>query len=87
MRTIPERKMIFCIDCRWLVHEFMVAHHCKDNLLENMDYDCRYPSNVTIKNSWLCSSEIYMKKPSEINRANNCEWFGPKYKESQKACR
>lgn len=76
------RKMIFCIDCRWLVHED------KDNLLEDMDYDCRYPSNVTIKNSWLCSREMYMKQPSEINRGNNCEWFASKYKkELQKACR
>lgn len=69
-----EKKLVFCSDCRWLVYD-----SC-DSVLEATDYDCRYPSNVTIKNSWLCSQEQHIKKPSEINQENNCEWFATKHK-------
>ena len=81
------KKMIFCIECRWLnSDETALAvetsiYRINDNVLESMDYNCRYPSNVTVKNSWLCSNEMYMKKPSEINQKNNCGWFASKYKE------
>lgn len=78
MRIVNDKQMIFCIGCRWLIHEET------DNVLEEIDYDCRYPSNVTVRNSWLCSDEIYMKKPSEINQNNNCEWFASKYREKWK---
>lgn len=74
--------MIFCIDCRWLVHKSKDNTTRVPTLLE-MNHDCRFPSNVTMGISWLCSHELYMKKPSEINRENNCEWYMSKYKENK----
>lgn len=76
MRTINEKKLIFCMDCRWLVRD-----ESTDNVLEDTDYDCRYPVNVTVNNSWLCSEEVYMKKPCDLNKKNDCGWFASKFRE------
>ncbi len=73
-------RLIFCQDCHWLDYRTKSA---MDSVLEALSYDCRYPENVTIKTSWLCSTNVYERKPSEINAANDCRWFKSLWKENK----
>lgn len=74
MNTI-EDKLVFCIDCRWLLHKEIAVTRDSIN-----SYDCRYPANVTKKNIWLASEDHYINKPEKLNQNNDCSWFAHKLK-------
>jgi len=67
MPAYIDKKLVFCIDCRW----FLFGEY-------GLIKDCRYPLNVTKKITWLEAIDEYIKTPQELNRDNNCTWFADK---------
>lgn len=63
-----EKKRVYCNYCRWLIQGAGGAR-------------CRYPENVTIKNTWYNKEEKFLKKPSDLNAKNDCGWFMSKKKD------
>jgi len=66
---IKEKSIVFCINCE----NFNDKGEGYELICE-----CNAPKNVVEKVDFRTVSEDLARKPKDINRKNNCEWFIPK---------
>jgi len=58
---------VFCKKCKYLL--------TKEIYLSDIEYDCIHSNNREYKRNWLNPYFLFRKKPSKINKNNNCLWY------------
>jgi hypothetical protein len=59
---MKTKEKVYCINCQFLVdHSFWTSDNCRKD--ENK------------KDTWFAPHYKFKRKPSKINKRNNCKWF------------